>query len=125
MNNLTVTGIVRTCLVLLMCAAGAMAADISGKWSFSVELDFGSGNRSFVFQQDGEKLSGAYSGIAGEAKLTGAVKGNQVKFQFEASLQGETLTVEYAGTIEGPDKMKGTTRYGDFAEGTWTATKQR
>lgn len=125
MNKLTVTRIVRICLVLLMCAAGATAADISGKWSFSVELDLGSGNASFVFQQDGEKLSGTYSGVAGEAKLTGTVKGNQVEFQFEASQGGETQTVEYTGTIEGPDKMKGTTRYGSFAEGTWTGTKQR
>ena len=36
----------------------AQAPDISGTWQFTVELDLGGGRPTFVFEQDGESLSG-------------------------------------------------------------------
>ena len=48
----------RRLLTLIAFAALAFAADISGKWTFDVETDLGSGTPTFVFKQDGEKLTG-------------------------------------------------------------------
>src|SRR5262249_3632691 len=45
--------------------------DVSGAWSVTVETEAGSGNPSFTFKQEGEKLSGKYKGAFGEADLTG------------------------------------------------------
>ena len=65
------------------------AVDISGKWQFTVDTDAGSGSPTFVFKQDGEKLSGTYSGLFGTAQLTGTVKGDAIEFSFEAAVQDQ------------------------------------
>jgi hypothetical protein len=108
-----------TVLAIVIAALPAAAADVTGKWTFSVQLDMGSGSPTFVFQQDGEKLTGTYSGQAGEAQLTGTVEGNQIQFSFESTFG----TVTYEGTIEDDGTMKGTADYGGQAGGTWTAKR--
>lgn len=107
-----------------LCAASLVfAADISGRWTAKVETDAGSGEPSFTFQQEGEKLTGTYSGALGEAKLAGTVQGDDVKFTFKVSPGGDEITVEYSGKLEGSSKMKGAVRLGSLGSGTWTASK--
>ena len=96
-----------------------LAADITGNWTFQVDLGGQGGSPKFSFQQKGEVLSGTYSGQLGESKLTGAVKGDKVEFQFEIS----GIAVAYIGTIVSATVMKGKADYGGQAEGTWTAKK--
>ena len=67
-------------------AAGQAAKiDVTGKWTFTVETSAGSGTPTVTLKQDGEKLTGTYSGALGEAKLTGSVKGDAIEFSFEPS----------------------------------------
>jgi len=110
--------------MLICIAAVAMAADISGAWDFAVETSAGSGNPSFVFKQDGEKLTGTYSGLLGKAELTGTVKGDQVDFKFKVSNENASGIVHYKGTIESATKMKGEVELAELGKGTWTATKK-
>lgn len=110
--------------MLICIAAVVMAADISGAWDFAVETSAGSGNPSFVFKQDGEKLTGTYSGLLGKAELTGTVKGDQVDFQFKVSNENASGIVHYKGTIESATKMKGEVELAELGKGTWTATKK-
>ncbi len=113
-------------LAVVLCWALSVpvfGADISGKWAFSVELDMGGGNPVFTFQQEGEKLTGTYSGTAGKADLTGSVKGNQVEWKFTAQYQGMDFDVVYQGTIEAENAMKGTCDYGGQVAGTWSAKR--
>jgi hypothetical protein len=109
----------KTLVLLLAFAAAAFAADISGKWSFEVVLDAGSGSPSFEFTQSGETLTGTYHGQFGEAKLTGTVKGDKVEFSF-GSDQG---TVKYSGVLTDAKHMKGSADYAGAASGTFTATR--
>jgi hypothetical protein len=106
-------------LAIVIAALPAAAEDVTGKWNCSVQLDMGSGNPTFDFQQDGENLTGTYHGQAGEAQLEGTVVGNQIQFSFE-SAWGK---VTYEGTIEADGTMKGTADYGGQASGTWTAQR--
>lgn len=114
-----------TSVALLCCVLSVplFGADISGKWAFTVELDMGTGNPVFTFKQDGEKLTGTYSGAAGESDLTGSVKGEQVEWKFIARYEGVDYDVVYEGTIESGDAMKGTCLYGGQLSGTWTAKR--
>src|SRR6185503_6642509 len=97
------------------------AVNISGTWGFSVDLeDGGHGDPTFVFKQEGEKLTGTYSGPLGEQKVTGTVKGDKAVFGFEASRDGETLKATYTATIESPTKMTGTVAFNDAIRGKWT-----
>jgi hypothetical protein len=51
-----------------MIAASLLGPDVSGTWNAKVETDAGSGTLIFVSKQSGEKLSGTYSGVLGEAQ---------------------------------------------------------
>lgn len=109
----------------LLAAVAAWAADLTGKWEATVETSAGSGSPSFVFKQEGEKLTGDYSGALGTAKLTGTVKGAAVEFSFKADAGGESVVVEYKGTVEADGKtMKGAVKLGSFGEGTFSAARQ-
>ncbi len=115
---------IRFTLLIGSLAVAAYCADISGKWVFQVETGAGSGSPNFTFEQQGEALTGTYSGLLGQAKLKGTVKGTQVEFTFDVEGDAGKATVEYKGTVESDTKMKGTVKLGSFGDGTWTGTKQ-
>jgi hypothetical protein len=102
--------------------AADVRLDVTGTWAFQVETSGGSGTPTMTFKQDGEKLTGHYSGQLGEAPLTGTVKGNAVEFTIEVKLDNNTVQLVYKGTAE-KDSMKGTVKLGDF-DGTFTAKKK-
>jgi hypothetical protein len=96
--------------------------DMTGAWSVTVETDGGSGNPSFTFKQEGEKLTGKYKGVFGESDLTGTVKGDKIDFSFKATGQVEGV-VTYAGTTDGKT-MKGKVNLAGMGEGTFSGKKQ-
>jgi len=96
---------------------------VTGAWSFQVEIGGNSGTPTMTFKQDGEKLSGHYSGQLGEAPLTGTVKGTAIEFAIDVSLEGNALHIVYSGTVE-KDSMKGKVSIGDLGEGTFTAKRK-
>jgi len=111
----------RKLTALLLFSLVAWGADLSGTWSASVALDAGSGVATFVFKQEGNQLSGTYSGALGAAKVTGTVNGNKVQWAFENSDAGK---VSYTGTLEGDKIIKGSVEYGQLGKGTFTAEKK-
>jgi hypothetical protein len=105
-------------------AAQGAKIDVTGKWAFNVETAAGSGTPTMTFKQDGEKLTGHYSGQLGEADLTGTVKGAAIEFKFTVDVQGQTLNAVYSGTVDGKDAMKGQVDLVGLGEGTFTAKRQ-
>ena len=113
-------------LSLGTAGAGASATDISGTWAFSVNLEGGPQNvpMTFVFKQEGEKLTGSQSGGSGEPKVTGTVKGNKVAFSVEGkNRSGDPYKNTFTGAIESPTKMSGAAEF-PKGPGKWTATKK-
>jgi hypothetical protein len=55
--------------------------------------------------------------------ITGTVKGNAIAFMMKVNAQGMDMQIDYAGTVEG-DSMKGTAKFGEFGDGTFTGKKQ-
>lgn len=106
-------------LLLFLLTLPLLAVDITGNWTFQVDLGGQSGSPKFNFQQKGEVLTGSYFGQLGEAKIKGTVKGDKVEFQFDAS----GATISYTGTVVSETEMKGRADYAGQAEGTWTARK--
>jgi len=105
-------------------AAQAAKTDVTGKWAFAVETSAGSGTPTITLKQDGEKLTGRYSGQLGEADLTGTVKGQDISFKFSVDAQGNMLDFVYTGTIESKDTLKGKVSIVGLGEGTFTAKRQ-
>jgi hypothetical protein len=111
-------------LAMLILAAGlAMAADVTGTWNVTVEIQGNTGTPTFVLKQDGEKLTGTYSGMLGDAPVTGTIKGDQVEWSFDVKSDQVSGKVTYRGTVSGA-KMSGKLSLGDLGEGTWTATRK-
>lgn len=103
----------------------AGAVDISGTWNFSVDLDDGGhGDPTFVFKQEGEKLTGTYNGPLGEQKVTGTLNGDKAVFGFEFTRDGQTVKATYTGKVESPTKMTGTVEFSGDGQGKWTAIKK-
>ena len=103
--------------------AAQQGTNVTGEWAFTVQTDQGGGNPTFTFKQDGEKLTGKYSGTFGSADLTGTVKGNAIQFTFTADVQGQQATNTYKGTVE-KNTMKGTLDIAGMLTGTFTGTKK-
>ncbi len=112
-------GVALLCATMVALQAAQDKLDITGSWAFSVETSAGAGSPAMTFKQEGETLTGKYSGQLGEADLKGTVKGNKLEFSFEA---GGGVVV-YTGTIE-KDSMSGKVNLGDQASGTWTAKRK-
>ena len=103
----------------------AQAVNITGTWNLSVTTGQGSGNPTMVFKQDGEKLTGHYTGTLGEADFTGTVKGKAVQINFTVNAQGTDIDVAYTGEVEG-DTMKGSVSMaGGQLSGSFTGNKQK
>jgi hypothetical protein len=103
--------------------AAQAKVDVTGKWAFNVETAAGSGTPTMTFKQDGEKLTGHYSGQLGESDLTGTVKGAEISFTFNIDAGGQAIKAAYAGTVD-KDTMKGKVILEGLGEGTFTAKKQ-
>lgn len=114
----------RAMLLLVLISAAAFAHDVTGKWTFQVETDAGSGSPTFVFKQAGEKLTGTYTGLFGTAELTGTVKGDEIEFSFEAGTADQKAKIVYKGKIESATKMNGSMEIPGMGSGTWTGAKQ-
>lgn len=97
--------------------------DVSGTWDLSVESPQGTMTLTSTFKQDGEKLTGIQSSQMGEMPLEGTIKGADIAFAIVIDMQGQQITIAYAGKVDG-ETMSGTIEFGGMGSSTWTAKKQ-
>lgn len=120
----------RMLVVVVMCVAASVSSaatqdSVAGTWNLSVVFDQGSGAPTVVFQQDGEKLTGTYTGQMGEYPLTGTFKDKKIAFTVSVNMQGNEIALVYTGTLEADGTLKGTVDLGGMAGGTWTGKKAK
>ncbi len=108
----------------ILFSVGSMnlaAQDVSGTWVLSVDLGAsGAGDATFVFERDGNKLLGTYSGAVGEHQVSGSVEDGSVEFHFEVDQLG---LVSYSGTVTDTE-MEGRCEYGQLGSGTFKGSKR-
>ena len=121
------SAVVAVTLIAMLLAAvpvfAAEAAKVAGDWTLSVETPNGTRTPTASFKQEGENLTGTYKGALGEAPLKGTIKGNEIKFTVTVTTPNGELALDYSGTVDG-DSMKGTVKFGQAGEGTWTGKKK-
>jgi hypothetical protein len=117
---------------LMPVGVEAGAVNLTGTWGLQYMPRRGTGGplkMTFVFKQEGEKLSGTFSGMGPvpPCQVIGAVKGNEVVFGWEMpGNRGTTQTVAFKGTIESATKMTGTVGSPFCGRGCeWIATKKK
>jgi hypothetical protein len=95
--------------ILLVVAFGAMAADVSGKWTYEQAGRQG-GNPvtvTLMLKSSGGSLTGTMSrpGRDGNAMETpisgGTVDGNNIAFKTTQSMGGNEITIDYKGVVNG------------------------
>jgi hypothetical protein len=104
---------------LLLLALPAQAAGVAGRWTAEFDTQVGPQKYTFLFNVDGEKLTGKASfermGQKGEADLLeGKVKGEAVSFAETFDAEGNTVRIEYEGTLKG-DEISFKRQVGEFA----------
>jgi hypothetical protein len=106
--------------IMLVAVFGAMAADISGKWTAETPGRNGGAPRvtTFTFKVDGSKLTGSISrpGRGGDPMVSeiteGKVDGNNVTFSVKMQMGGQEMVSNYKGTVNGDTIELETTRPG-------------
>ena len=117
----------RLVLAMAVMAALAHAADVTGNWKSKMETPRGTFERTFVFKQDGDKLSGKIVSQRGEVEIKeGKATDDGIEFTVEQpGAGGETRKVTYKGKVSG-DEIKGTFSGGQGGqEREWSATKEK
>ena len=94
-------------LSILLVAASASAADVSGTWKGTAQTPNGPAERTFVFKVDGSKLTGETSSdrFGKSAIEDGKIDGDNISFTLTVNIQGTDSKVNYKGKVDG-DQIK-------------------
>ncbi len=113
----------RLCFTLLllsfpMVALAAIA--IAGTWNVKLDYLGQGGNATLVLKQDGDKLTGEYSGPHGEADVTGTINGRVVELELQKL---DSLTYYHGRLSSDGTKIDGTYDYGGQRAGSFEAIR--
>jgi len=111
--NKTLASLIRGVAIFIFSALCnlAMAADLTGTWSVSVTTAAGPGELTVELKQEGNDLSGSYSGVLGTAPLTGSVDGDSFNWSYTIEGLGE---ITYSGSVQEDGSIKGEADYGQM-----------
>jgi hypothetical protein len=98
--------------------------DVTGVWDMLVESPQGQISVTGTFKQEGEKLTGTQASPMGEVTLEGTVVGAEIKYQIAIDMQGQQMTIVFAGTVDG-DTMSGLFDFGGMGTAPWSAKKRQ
>jgi opacity protein-like surface antigen len=113
--------------VLLAALAGfALAADVTGTWKATFDTQVGAQEYTFVFKQEGSKLTGKANSAFAKAETAiteGSVNGDDITFVEDLNYEGMPLHIVYKGKISG-NEIKFVRDMAGFANEEATAKKQ-
>jgi hypothetical protein len=93
-----------TAVLCLIFAGAALAADISGTWSGTMQMGDNPLALTFVFKQDGEKLTGTVATPSGDLPLSdGKVVGDKISFYVQADMGGTPTKFISEGVVKGDE----------------------
>jgi hypothetical protein len=93
-----------TAVLCVVFAGAALAADVSGNWAGTLQMGDNPVALTFVFKQDGEKLTGTVATPSGDLPLSeGKVVGDKVSFVVEADMGGTPTKFISAGVVKGDE----------------------
>ncbi len=107
-------------------APAAKVPDVAGKWTMALELSIGTSNPTLVLKQEGDKLTGTYTGRYGDAKVAGKITADrQLQFTVSLDAEGQSLTMYFLGEVatDGQTITKGTCNVEGLGEGSWVAKR--
>ena len=87
----------------MLFAITLSAADITGTWKAALKTSDGTFKRTFVFKQDGAKLTGnTTSDRWGKSNIkNGKIDGDNITFTINIGMEFGDLDVSFTGKVEG------------------------
>jgi hypothetical protein len=94
-------------MAVMMSAATALAADVTGKWTATAQTPNGDFALTFTFKQDGANLTGTVQGPQGDPAAISNGKVDGDKLTFDVSFNG--MTIHHECAVDG-DEIKMSTK---------------
>ena len=101
--------------------AAPEAADLTGKWRLTLEMEVGRATPSLELKQNESKLTGTYTGRYGSSPVSGDVDGRSLKF----SVGMETTTLLFRGEVKDDGTLAGTADFGEIGNVKWMAAREK
>jgi hypothetical protein len=94
---------IRLLFTFCLLAMVAFAADVTGKWTYEMPGRGGQTQQgSITLKADGSNLTGTVSGRGGETEISnGKIDGDTVSFSVVREFQGNSMKINYTGTVSG------------------------
>src|SRR5260370_42312522 len=92
-----------TVLLCIIFAGVALAADISGNWSGTMQMGDNPISLTYAFKQDGEKVTGSVTTPHGDAipLSDGKIAGDKISFYVQGDMGGTPAKFSSEGLIKG------------------------
>jgi len=100
------------------------SVSVAGQWQAEITFLRGSATHTLLLEQHGQDLVGTHQGEFVSGDLNGTVAANQVHFRSSQRIQGQRLSYQFTGTVDG-DKMAGTVNLGEYGEAQWSAQRHQ
>ena len=104
-----------------------VAVNITGKWVVSLQTDAFTSTPAVEFKtQEGEKVTGTYTGRYGSYPFEGKLKERALEFSFKMSAEGTDVEMWFGGEVAADaQSMKGRATLTGLGDATWTATRAK
>jgi hypothetical protein len=112
-------------LACSMFAALLPASDVSGTWVGLMAFGDNQFNLTYIFKQEGDKLTGVVNGPNGDLPLAdGQVHGDKLSFAVNVEVNGNPTKFTSEGTLKGEEIVL-TTKGGAFGAGSVTLKRSK
>jgi len=99
---------------------------LTGKWTMELSLAIGQATPALNLKQDGEKITGTYTGRYGSFPLQGTLKGRTIQFSLTMNVEGTQVDMSFSGEVAADGQsMKGDADLGQAGDGTWLARRDK
>ena len=103
--------------------ASAPASDVAGQWDLRIEYVASSSTHTLHLKQVGNRLEGSHQGDFVSRDLSGTIEGNAIQISSSyTERHGDALSFRFTGNVAG-DSMSGALDMGEYLTATWSAKK--
>ena len=112
----------KSMLCVMAMAVTMVAADLSGKWRMTLEMEVGRATPLLELVEKDGKLTGTYTGRYGSSPVEGTVEGR--KLSFTVALNAST-SLAFQGEQKDDGTLAGKATFGELGDVIWTAARDK
>lgn len=105
------SALVLTVIVAAGTATSFAQNSVAGDWTLTIDGPQGIIDSEAVFKQDGENVTGTFSGPTGEATVAGTMNGSTLALAFSVNTPDGVFDIKLSAEVNSTE-MKGTLDYG-------------